>query len=95
MVESFCAVELYLPDYLQDSAGRPLEPRPGLVLRQLGLRGIEAFPGPGRLAAALGQRTDEQMADLEGMVFAHEWNLPHDSALGMLVTRWCRNWPPG
>jgi acyl-[acyl-carrier-protein] desaturase len=32
-----------------------------------------------------GLRTDEQMADLEGKVFAGEWNLPHDSALGMLV----------
>src|SRR5262249_13830408 len=32
-----------------------------------------------------GSRTDEQMADLEGQVFAHEWHLPHDSPAGMLI----------
>src|SRR5262249_26392499 len=32
-----------------------------------------------------GMRTDEQMADLEGEVFKREWNLPHDSHLGMLI----------
>jgi hypothetical protein len=30
-------------------------------------------------------RTEEQMADLEGQVFRYEWNLPHDSAVGMLI----------
>src|SRR5262249_34289364 len=32
-----------------------------------------------------GLRTEEQMADLEGRVFRHEWNLPHDSPQGMLI----------
>ena len=32
-----------------------------------------------------GHRSEEYMADLEKMVFAREWNLPHDSALGMLA----------
>src|SRR5207302_1454690 len=31
------------------------------------------------------QRTDEQMFDIEKMVFEREWNLPHDSHMGMLV----------
>jgi len=30
-------------------------------------------------------RSDEQMADLEESIFKWEWNLPHDSHLGMLV----------
>src|SRR5262249_24950686 len=32
-----------------------------------------------------GSRTEEQMADLEARVFAHEWNLPRDSPSGMLI----------
>jgi acyl-[acyl-carrier-protein] desaturase len=32
-----------------------------------------------------GQRTDEQMTDLERRIFQWEWNLPHDNHLGMLV----------
>src|SRR5262249_49135940 len=32
-----------------------------------------------------GWRSDEQMAETERMVFTREWNLPHDSRLGMLV----------
>src|SRR5262249_11329917 len=32
-----------------------------------------------------GLRSEEQMADLEGRVFEHEWNLPHASGLGMVT----------
>jgi acyl-[acyl-carrier-protein] desaturase len=32
-----------------------------------------------------GHRTDEQMADLEAHVSQHQWNMPHDSPVGMLV----------
>jgi acyl-[acyl-carrier-protein] desaturase len=31
-----------------------------------------------------GHRSDEQMADLEGEVFSHEWGLPYDNARGMV-----------
>ena len=38
IVESFCAVELYLPDYHgQEPAQDAGQARPGVVLRQLGL----------------------------------------------------------
>jgi hypothetical protein len=30
-------------------------------------------------------RSDEQMADLEGRVWQQAWEVPHDSAVGMLV----------
>jgi acyl-[acyl-carrier-protein] desaturase len=86
VVESFCAVELYLPDYtskilpvVRSSRGHAWfyanwgyeESRHSLALGDWLLRS--------------GHRTDEEMADLEGQVFAREWNLPHDSRLGMLV----------
>jgi len=86
VVESFCAVELYLPDYtskilpvVRPSRGRTWfyanwgyeESKHSLVLGDWLLKS--------------GARTDEQMADLEVMVFQREWNLPHDSQLGMLV----------
>ena len=86
VVESFCAIELYLPDYLSKilpvvrrSKGRAWfyanwgyeESKHSLVLHDWLLRSKH--------------RTEEQMADVEGMVFAHEWNLPHDSHLGMLA----------
>ncbi len=86
VVESFCAVELYLPDYsakilpvVRSSKGRAWfyanwgyeESKHSLVLSDWLLKS--------------GSRTDEQMADLEARLFQHEWNLPHDSALGMLV----------
>ena len=86
VVESFCAVELYLPDYtskilpvVRHSRGQTWfyanwgyeESKHSLVLHDW-LRQSQA-------------RTDEQLADMEKMVFAREWNLPHDSRLGMLV----------
>jgi hypothetical protein len=30
-------------------------------------------------------RTEEQMTDLEGRVFAFEWRVPHDSPVAMLA----------
>jgi acyl-[acyl-carrier protein] desaturase len=86
VVESFCAVELYLPDYtskilpvVRSSRGRTWfyanwgyeESKHSLALGDWLLRSR--------------QRSDEQMADLEGKVFANAWNLPHDSHLAMLV----------
>src|SRR5262249_51781051 len=32
-----------------------------------------------------GSRSDEQMVDLERTVFSHEWDLPYDNAVGMVV----------
>jgi acyl-[acyl-carrier protein] desaturase len=86
VVESFCAVELYLPDYtsrilpvVRPSLGRTWfyanwgyeESKHSLALADWLLRSRA--------------RTDEQMVELETMVFEREWNLPHDSQLGMLV----------
>jgi acyl-[acyl-carrier-protein] desaturase len=86
VIESFTAVELYLPDYtsrilpvVRPSKGRTWfyanwgyeESKHSLALSDWLLRS--------------GHRTEEQMADLEGQVFQKQWNLPHDDHLGMLV----------
>jgi acyl-[acyl-carrier-protein] desaturase len=86
VVESFCAVELYLPDYtakilplVRGSRGRVWfyanwgyeESKHSLALADWLLRSRH--------------RTDEQMADLEKNLYQREWNLPQDSQLGMLV----------
>lgn len=85
VVETFCIVELYLPDYIaklipqvRANRGRAWmlanwgyeECKHSMVLEDWLLRSR--------------QRTDEQMADLQGRVFEHEWNLPYDNARGML-----------
>ena len=86
VVETFCCVELYLPDYVskvlpvvRQSKGRMWfyanwgyeESKHSLVLADWLLRS--------------GNRTDEQMIDTEKKVFEREWNLPHGNALGMLA----------
>jgi acyl-[acyl-carrier-protein] desaturase len=86
VVESFTAVELYLPDYTSKilPVVRPSRGRTWFYANW----GYEESKHSLALADWLlksGQRTDEQMADLETMVFAGQWNLPHDSPLGMLV----------
>jgi acyl-[acyl-carrier-protein] desaturase len=86
VVESFCAVELYLPDYtskilplVRSSRGR------GWFYANWGYEESKHSLALGDWLIRSGSRTDEQMADLEGDVFQKEWNLPHDSRLGMLV----------
>jgi acyl-[acyl-carrier-protein] desaturase len=86
VVESFCAVELYLPDYIAK-----IMP---LVRSNRGRAwfhanwGYEESKHSMALAEWLlhsGMRSDENLADLETQVAEREWNLPMDSALGMLA----------
>jgi acyl-[acyl-carrier-protein] desaturase len=86
VVESFCAVELYLPDYVAKALP--------LIRANKGWAWFHANWGyeESKHSLALGDwllrsggRTDEQMADLEAQVFRCEWQLPHDSPVGMLV----------
>jgi acyl-[acyl-carrier-protein] desaturase len=86
VVESFCAVELYLPDYVSKilpvvraSRGRTW------FYANWGYEESKHSLALGDWLLKSGHRTDVQMADLEGMVLQRQWNLPHDSALGMLV----------
>jgi len=86
VVESFCAVEMYLPDYIAKALP--------MIRKNKGWAWFHANWGyeESRHSLALGDwllrsgmRTDEQMADLEDMVFQQEWEPPQDSAHGMLI----------
>lgn len=86
VVESFCAVEMYLPDYI--ARALPMvrgnrgwawfhvnwgyeESKHSLALRDWLLRS--------------GLRSEEQVADLEQMVFSSQWEPPEDSGVGMVI----------
>jgi acyl-[acyl-carrier-protein] desaturase len=86
VVESFCGVELYLPDYLgkilpvvRNSRGR------AWFYANWGYEESKHSLAMGDWLLKSGQRSEEQMADLDAMVFSREWNLPHDSGMGMLA----------
>jgi acyl-[acyl-carrier-protein] desaturase len=88
VVESFCAVELYLPDYIgkalampqiRDSRGR------AWFHANWGYEESKHSMALGDWLLHSGLRSEEEMADLEGQVFDHEWNLPRDSPLGMIL----------
>jgi acyl-[acyl-carrier-protein] desaturase len=86
VVESFCAVELYLPDYVAKALPM-IRANRGWAFFHTNW-GYEESKHSLALSDWLlrsGLRTEEQMADLEGQVGAHEWQLPHDSPHGMLV----------
>lgn len=85
VVETFCCVELYLPDYLSKLIHQVRASRGRAWF--LANWGYEESKHSMALADWLlksGQRSDEQMADIEARVFQQEWDLPHDSALGMV-----------
>jgi acyl-[acyl-carrier-protein] desaturase len=86
VVESFCAVELYLPDYIAKALP--------MIRKNKGWTWFHANWGyeESKHSMALGDwllksgmRSEEQMTDMENRVFEHDWNLPHDSAQGMLI----------
>jgi len=86
VVESFCAVELYLPDYVAKALP--------MIRANKGWAWFHANWGyeESKHSLALGDwllhsghRTEEQMADLEGQIFDHKWELPRDSPMGMIL----------
>jgi acyl-[acyl-carrier-protein] desaturase len=86
VVETFCAVELYLPDYsskilpkVRQSKGR------AWFYANWGYEESKHSLALGDWLLKSGHRSEEYMADLEEKVFAREWNLPQDNHLGMLV----------
>ena len=86
VVESFTAVELYLPDYtskilplVRSSRGR------AWFYANWGYEESKHSLALADWLQRSGSRSDEQMYDLERMVFEREWNLPHDNRLAMLV----------
>jgi len=85
VVESFCAVELYLPDYMakilpliRASRGR------AWFLANWGYEESKHSLALGDWLLRSGLRSEEQMVDLENKVFNNEWNLPLDDMRGMV-----------
>ena len=86
VVESFCCVELYLPDYVgkvlpivRQSKGRTW------FYANWGYEESKHSLALGDWLLRSGHRTEEHMADLEKKVFEREWNLPQGNHLGMLA----------
>ena len=86
IVESFCAIELYLPDYLSKILPlvRPSKGR-AWFFANWGYEESKHSLALGDWLLRSGQRSEAQMSDVEGGVFQHNWNLPHDSHMAMLV----------
>src|SRR5579884_951083 len=85
VVESFCAVELYLPDYVAN-AMRVFRPSRACIWFYANW-GYEESKHSLALSDWLlrsRMRTEEQLADLEEQVFEWDWKVPHASPVGML-----------
>src|SRR5581483_499637 len=86
VVESFCAVELFLPDYITKFLGLNRASRGrAWFLANWGYEELKHSLALGDWLLRSGHRSEEQMADLEGQVMSREWTLPQDSASGMIV----------
>jgi acyl-[acyl-carrier-protein] desaturase len=85
VVQTFCMVELYLPDYVgkQLPQVRTHRGRAWMVCNW-GYEEAKHSMALGDWLLKSGQRTDEQMVDMENNVFASEYNLPFDNPRGMI-----------
>jgi acyl-[acyl-carrier-protein] desaturase len=86
VLETFCAVELYLPDYI-DKAMPMLRKSRGRAWfhANWGYEEAKHSMAMGDWLTASGQRTEDQLREVETQVGEYEWNLPHDSAIGMVM----------
>jgi len=86
VVESFCAVELYLPDYLAPAVSRSRHSRAqAWFYANWGYEESKHSLALGDWLLRSGMRSEGQMADLGGMAFRHPWQLPHDSHVAMIA----------
>jgi acyl-[acyl-carrier-protein] desaturase len=85
VVQTFCQVEMFLPDYLSKLLPQVRANRGrAWMLANWGYEESKHSLALGDWLLRSGMRTDEQMADVEGQTFAQEWELPHDNARGMV-----------
>ncbi|VTS05557.1 acyl-ACP desaturase [Tuwongella immobilis] len=86
VVESFCAVELYLPDYIAKAIPLARSSRGRVWFHaNWGYEESKHSMALGDWLLKSGQRSEEQLADLESGLYQHQWNLPRESPLGMVV----------
>lgn len=85
VVESFCGVELFLPDYVGKILPniRSMRGRAWFAMNW-GYEESKHSLALGDWLLHSGARTEEQVADFESEVFEHEWNLPVGNVRGML-----------
>src|SRR5262249_44361253 len=85
LVETFCAVELYLPDYLAKLIPQVRAVRGrSWMLANWGYEECKHSMAMEDWLLHSGHRSEEDLADLQGRVFTHEWDLPYDNARGMV-----------
>ena len=85
VVHTLCGIEMNLPNYLSQLIPQSRASRGATWF--LACWGYEESKHSLALSDWLlrsGQRTPEQLTDLESLVFSQNMRLPHDSALGML-----------
>jgi acyl-[acyl-carrier-protein] desaturase len=86
VVETFCAVELYLPDYSSKIIPKVRHSKSRTwFYANWGYEESKHSLALGDWLLKSGARSEEYMTDLEKKVFEREWNLPSDNHLGMLV----------
>ena len=86
VVESFCAVELYLPDYMSKNLPRMRDKRGrAWFYANWGYEESKHSLALGDWLLHSGMRTEKQLATLEQEVFEHEWHLPFDNPLAMVM----------
>src|SRR5205085_88772 len=86
VVESFCAVELYLPDYLAPAVSRSRHSRAqAWFYANWGYEESKHSLALGDWLLQSGLRSEGQIADLAGRAFQHPWQLPHDSHVALLA----------
>ncbi len=86
VVESFCVVELFLPDYLANALPRSRTSRArSWFYANWGYEESKHSLALSDWLLKSGMRSDEQMADMEGEVLCHEWHVPQDSHVAMVA----------
>jgi acyl-[acyl-carrier-protein] desaturase len=86
VVESFLAVELYLPDYVASAMSVWRTSRAcSWFYANWGYEESKHSLALGDWLLLSGQRSQEQMADLESRIVDKPWLMPHDNAVGMLA----------
>jgi acyl-[acyl-carrier-protein] desaturase len=86
VVQTFCSVEMYLPDYVSKLLPQVRANRGrAWMLANWGYEESKHSMALGDWLLHSGMRSDEQMADMETQVFQQEWDLPYDNAKAMVI----------
>ena len=85
VVESFCAVELYLPDYVANAMALFRSSRAAAWFYcNWGYEESKHSLALGDWLLKSRSRTEEQLTDLEAQTMKRQWDVPHDHPVAML-----------